>query len=66
MRKRGVILGATVILFLFSSWLLLAEEINIQVRFFEGTWMGDQLGLNQVEILFFLLIISTIREGKNI
>jgi hypothetical protein len=51
MKKRGVILGATVILFLFSPWLLVAEDINIQVRFFEGSWMGDQVGLNQVEIL---------------
>ncbi len=36
---------------LLAPWILIAEDIIIQVRFFQGTWMEDQPGLKQVEIL---------------
>ena len=36
---------------LLAPWVLIAEDIIIQVRFFQGTWMKDHPGLNKVEIL---------------
>lgn len=36
---------------LLAPWALIAEDIIIQVRFFQGTWMKDHPGLNKVEIL---------------
>ncbi len=51
MRKIYRLLGLIIVYILFASWVLTAEDIIIQVRFFQGTWMKDQPGLNQVEIL---------------
>jgi len=38
-------------IFLLAPYLQAAEDIIIQVRFFQGKWMEDQPGLKQVEIL---------------
>jgi hypothetical protein len=53
-RKSITIISLALIFVLFTSIVHAKdkeEDINIQVRFFKGTWVGDQVGLNQVEIL---------------
>ncbi|NIO21803.1 MAG: hypothetical protein GTN76_14010 [Candidatus Aenigmarchaeota archaeon] len=54
MGKSITIISLALIFVLFTSIFHAKnteEDISIQVRFFEGTWAGDQVGLNQVEIL---------------
>ena len=51
MRKTNRILCFIIGSILFASWMLAAEDITIQVRFFQGTWMGDKPGSQKVEVL---------------
>ncbi len=51
MSKTSRLLGLIIVCILSASWMLAAEDITIQVRFFRGTWMEEHSGVNQVEVL---------------
>lgn len=51
MTKKRIAFLLAIFIILLAPGILIAKDIIIQVRFFQGTWMGDQPGLNQVEIL---------------
>jgi TonB family protein len=51
MSKTSRLLGLIIVSILFVSWSLAAEDILIQIRFFQGIWMGDKSGLQKVEAL---------------
>jgi len=51
MIKKRIAFLLAICFILLAPWILVAEDINIQVRFFQGTWMENQPELKQVEIL---------------
>jgi TonB family protein len=51
MSKTSRLLGLIIVSILFVTWRLADEGILIQVRFFQGTWMGDKPGSQKVEVL---------------
>jgi len=51
MSKRLKVFILILTFFLLTLYLSASEDITIQVRFFQGIWMGDHPGLKHIEFL---------------